>query len=149
MALTAVIILLPRKVVTSVTKKVLITGVSSGIGRFTAELMAERGWQVAGTSRDPLSLAAWANQHHISVFPLDVTDEASVAATVLAVVENLGGMDVLVNNAGYGLFGPLEGATVEQVELQFRTNLLGVIALIRHVTPIMRKQHGGTIINVS
>lgn len=131
------------------TKKVLITGVSSGIGRLTAELMAQHGWQVAGTSRDPMPLATWANQHNISVFPLDVTNEVSVAATVLAVVESFGGIDVLVNNAGYGLFGPLEGATVDEVELQFRTNLFGVIALIRHVMPIMRKQHGGTIINVS
>ena len=131
------------------TKKVLITGVSSGIGRLTAELMAKRGWQVAGTSRDPIPLTAWANQHNISLFPLDVSDEASIAAAVPVVVEKLGGIDVLVNNAGYGLFGPLEGATIEEVELQFRTNLFGVIALIRHVMPVMRTQHSGTIINVS
>jgi len=138
-----------RKAVIEVTKKVLITGVSSGIGRLTAELMAQHGWQVAATSRDPLPLASWANQHNISVFPLDVTSEVSVAAAVPAVVESFGRIDVLVNNAGYGLFGPLEGATIEEVEIQFRTNLFGVIALIRHVMPIMRKQHSGTIINVS
>ena len=131
------------------TKRVLITGVSSGIGRLTAELMARRGWQVAGTSRDPIPLAAWANHHNVRVFPLDVMDEASVTMAVLAIVESLGGIDVLVNNAGYGLFGPLEGATVEEVEVQFRTNLFGVIALIRHVMPVMRKQQNGTIINVS
>ena len=131
------------------TKRVLITGVSSGIGRLTAELMAGRGWQVAGTSRDPIPLAAWANHHNVRVFPLDVTDEASVTQVVLAIVESLGGIDVLVNNAGYGLFGPLQGATVEEVEVQFRTNLFGVIALIRHVMPVMRKQQNGTIINVS
>ena len=130
-------------------KTVLITGVSSGIGRLTAELMAQRGWQVMATSRDPKPLVAWANQHGISVIPLNVTDDASIAAAVQTTIESFNRIDVLVNNAGYGLFGPLEGTTAEDVELQFRTNVFGSIALIRQVMPIMRRQHGGTIINVS
>lgn len=130
-------------------KRVLITGVTSGIGRLTAELMAQHDWQVAGTSRDPSSLVAWASQHNVSVFPLDVTDEMGIAAVVSTVTERFGGIDVLVNNAGYGLFGPLEGATPRDIELQFQTNVFGAIDLIRQVMPIMRKQHSGTIINVS
>jgi NAD(P)-dependent dehydrogenase (short-subunit alcohol dehydrogenase family) len=130
-------------------KTVLITGASSGIGRVTAELMAQKGWQVAATSRAPAELQSWAGEHNVTVLPLDVTDEASVAAAVKATVERFGQIDVLVNNAGYGLFGPLEGATTEEVEQQFRTNLFGAIALIRHVMPLMRSRRSGTIINVS
>ena len=130
-------------------KTVLITGVSSGIGRLTAELMASRGWQVAGTSRDPGPLNGWAAEHGVTLFQLDVTDEKRVAAVVSAVVERFGGIDVLVNNAGYGVFGPLEGATAAQVEAQFRANLLGPLALIRHVMPVMRARRDGTIVNVS
>lgn len=130
-------------------KTVLITGASSGIGRVTAELMARRGWQVAATSRDPAALRAWATAPNLAAFQLDVTDEASIAAAVRAVVDRFGGIEVLVNNAGFGLFGPLEGATAEQVELQFRTNVFGAVALIRHVMPFMRARGAGTIINVS
>jgi NAD(P)-dependent dehydrogenase (short-subunit alcohol dehydrogenase family) len=131
------------------TKRVLITGCSSGIGRLTAEMMASRGWQVAATSRDPDLLRSWADAHEINVFPLDLTEETSIEAVVAAAVARMGGIDVLVNNAGYGLFGPLEGATPEDIDLQFRTNVLGPIALIRHVMPVMRDHRGGTIINIS
>ena len=128
---------------------VLITGTSSGIGRATAELMAARGWQVAATSRDPAALGDWANAPNVLKLPLDLTQEGSIAAAVSACVDRFGGIDVLVNNAGYGVFGPLEGTTPEQVEQQFRTNLIGAIALIRHVMPVMRRQRSGTIINMS
>jgi NAD(P)-dependent dehydrogenase (short-subunit alcohol dehydrogenase family) len=131
------------------TKIVLITGVSSGIGRLTAELMALRGWQVAATSRDPAQIADWAKQHGISMVSLNVLNEASVAAAISTVMERFGRLDVLVNNAGYGLFGPLEGATADDIELQFRSNVFGPITLIRHVMPILRRQQSGTIINVS
>lgn len=130
-------------------KTVLITGASSGIGHAAAELMAQRGWQVAATSRDSTALGSWAGQPNVAVYPLDVTDEASIASAVSAVVDRFGGIDVLVNNAGFGLFGPLEGATAEQVELQFRTNVFGTVAVIRHVMPVMRSRRSGTIINVS
>jgi len=130
-------------------KTVLITGASSGIGRATAELMARRGWQVAATSRDPATLRVWANAPNAAAFQLDVTDEASIEAAVPAVMDRFGGIDVLVNNAGFGVFGALEGATAGQIDLQFRTNVFGAIALIRHVMPVMRSRRSGTIINVS
>ena len=132
-------------------RTVLITGASSGIGRMTAELMAGRGWQVAATARDPSTLGEWAAAAGPSVatFRLDVTDEASIAAAVAAVVQRFGGVDVLVNNAGFGLFGPLEGTSAEDVERQLRTNVVGAIAMIRHVLPVLRARGGGTIVNVS
>jgi NAD(P)-dependent dehydrogenase (short-subunit alcohol dehydrogenase family) len=130
-------------------KSVLITGASSGIGRVTAELMAREGWQVAATSRDTGALHAWAGENRIAIFELDVTDEDSVAGVVAAVIDRFGGIDVLVNNAGYGVFGPIEGTTPEDVDLQFRTNVFGAIALIRYVMLVMRKRGSGTIINVS
>jgi NAD(P)-dependent dehydrogenase (short-subunit alcohol dehydrogenase family) len=130
-------------------KTVLITGASSGIGRVTAGLMVQRGWNVAATVRDPATVPAWPTQRQPDVFPLDVTDDSSIAAAVAAVMTRFGGIDVLVNNAGYGVFGPLEGASDEQIEMQFRTNVLGAISMIRHVMPIMRNRKGGAIINVS
>src|SRR5262245_51442244 len=111
----------------------LRAGSSSGIGRVTAELFASRGWQVAATARQPAALEKWTHAENITALSLDVTDEASIAAAVAAVNQRLGPIDVLVNNAGYGLFGPLEGATPAQVEAQFRTNVLGVVTMIRHV----------------
>jgi len=130
-------------------KTVLITGASSGIGRAAAYLMAERGWQVAAGCRDQTALREWAAPPERVVVSLDVTDPKSVAAAVRTAEERFGGIDVLVNNAGYGVFGALEGATPEQVELQFRTNLFGVISLIQQVMPGMRRRGKGTIINVS
>jgi NAD(P)-dependent dehydrogenase (short-subunit alcohol dehydrogenase family) len=129
-------------------RTVLITGASSGIGRLTAELMSRHGWQVAATARDPAALD-WAQGPHVAAFRLDVTDEASVETAVAAVVQRFGGLDVLVNNAGFGLFGPLEGATREDIERQFRTNVLGPITLIRAVLPHLRARRGGTIVNIS
>lgn len=130
-------------------KTVLITGCSSGIGRITAELFAGRGWKVAATARDPASLKDLEPAGNVTPVRLDVTDEASVAAGVRAAVEQLGPLDVVVNNAGYGLFGPLEGATPEQLERQFRTNVLGAASVIRHVLPGMRERRAGTIVNLS
>jgi NAD(P)-dependent dehydrogenase (short-subunit alcohol dehydrogenase family) len=130
------------------TRTVLITGSSSGIGQATARLFAERGWNVAATARNPSALAGWAGPP-ILTLPLDVTDDASIAAAVAATTARFGGIDVLVNNAGYGLFGPIEGATTKQLEAQFQTNVFGVVALMRQVIPLMRQRHSGAIITIS
>jgi NAD(P)-dependent dehydrogenase (short-subunit alcohol dehydrogenase family) len=130
------------------TSTVLITGSSSGIGQATAQLFAQRGWNVAATTRNPASLAPLAGANWLSL-PLDVTNEASIAAAVAATTVRFGSIDVLVNNAGYGLFGSLEGTTQEQLETQFRTNVFGAVALIRQVVPLMRQRHAGTIITIS
>jgi NAD(P)-dependent dehydrogenase (short-subunit alcohol dehydrogenase family) len=101
-------------------KVVLITGCSSGIGQLTAELFAARGWSVAATARRPEEISL----DNVAALRLDVTDEASIASAVATTVERFGTIDVLVNNAGYGLFGPLEGAGAAEFEAQIRTNLL-------------------------
>lgn len=130
-------------------KTVLITGSSSGIGRATAELFAERGWRVAASARRPESLEEWARGEDRMCPRLDVTDEASIASAVASVLERFGRIDVVVNNAGYGVYGPLEGMTDGELEAQFRTNVFGAAAVIRHVLPSMRERRSGTIVNVS
>jgi len=127
---------------------VLITGCSSGIGLLAARLFAARGWNVAATARHPAALEGLASDR-LLVVPLDVVDEASIAAAVSATVDRFGAIDVLVNNAGFGVFGPLEAVTAEQLEAQFRVNVFGTAAMIRHVLPVMRRQHRGTIVNMS
>jgi len=128
---------------------VLITGASSGIGHAAANLFAQRGWRVAATMRTPSDGAALEMQKGIKVLPLDVTDTDSVEAAVATTLEHFGRIDVVVNNAGYGLFGPFETATDEQIRRQFATNVEGIFAVTRAVLPAMRHQGSGTIINVA
>lgn len=128
---------------------VLITGASSGIGQAAAILFAQRGWRVAATMRDPADGAQLAQRHGVTVLPLDVTDAASVTAAVTATLAQFGQIDVLVNNAGYGLFGPFETASEEQIRRQFATNVDGVFNVTRAVLPAMRRQGNGAIINVA
>lgn len=130
-------------------KTVLITGASSGIGRLTAELFARHGWNVAATARQPQSLSAFPNLPNTAAFQLDVTDRESISRAIEEAVARFGRIDVLVNNAGYGVFGPIEGTTPEEIDRQFRTNVAGAIEVIRQVMPVMRRQKEGTIINVS
>jgi len=128
---------------------VLITGASTGIGRATANLFAERGWRVAATMRNTSNGVSLAEHQRVTVLPLDVTDPSSVAAAVAATLEHFGRIDVAVNNAGYGLFGPFETSTDEQIRRQFATNVDGVFAVTRAVLPVMRRQGSGAIINVA
>jgi NAD(P)-dependent dehydrogenase (short-subunit alcohol dehydrogenase family) len=128
---------------------VLITGASSGIGLAAAHLFAERGWRVAATMRNPSDGSALAGHSKVELLALDVTDAGSVIAAVAAAQDAFGRIDVLVNNAGYGLFGPFETASDEQIRHQFATNVDGVFAVTRAVLPTMRRQQSGTIINVA
>ncbi len=127
-------------------RTVLVTGATSGIGRTACAAFARRGWSVAATGRD---LDRLPRGEDIAAWRLDVTDEGGIAPVIDAVVATFGRIDALVNNAGFGIFGPLEGATAAQVDAQFRTNVSGAIAMIRHVLPVMRRQGGGTIVNIS
>lgn len=128
---------------------VLITGASSGIGRATAEYFARKGWNISATSRNPVSESIWGQPGNTISPRLDVTDQASIASAIAATLERFGSIDVVVNNAGYGLFGPLEGTTPEQFEAAFGTNVFGTVNVIRQVLPQMRKQRRGVIVNVS
>lgn len=129
-------------------KTVLITGASSGIGRAAAELFAARGWTVAATMRRPEMSDLGAVSDRIRLFKLDVTDQASVDRAVADVIAECGGIDVLVNNAGYGLLGPFEAQTDAQIRRQFETNVFGVMNVTRAVLPHMRERRRGRIVNV-
>jgi NAD(P)-dependent dehydrogenase (short-subunit alcohol dehydrogenase family) len=128
---------------------VLITGSSSGIGRATAEAFAKKGWNVSATARNPVDESIWGRPGNTISPRLDVTDEASIALAIAATLERFGSIDAVVNNAGYGLFGPVEGTTAEQLEAVFRTNVFGMANVIRQVLPHMRRRRSGVIVNVS
>ena len=126
-------------------KVVLITGASSGVGQSTARLLSQKGYRVFGTSRNPASAEAIPT---VEMLALDVRTDASVLACVTAVVNRVGRIDVLVNNAAYELAGALEEISLEEAKAQFETNFFGVVRMVRAVVPSMRQQRQGQIINV-
>lgn len=128
---------------------VLITGCSSGIGAAAVRRFAERGWNVAATLRNPEAARFEQGAGRVETFALDVTDPRSVDQAVSQAQERFGPIDVLINNAGYGLFGPFETATPEAIGRQFSTNVGGVLAVTRAVLPRMRERKSGVIINIA
>ncbi|HEX7111214.1 MAG TPA: SDR family oxidoreductase [Mizugakiibacter sp.] len=131
------------------TRTVLITGASTGFGRASAELFAERGWNVVATMRAPSAGAALAGRDNVLVTRLDVQDRASIAQAVAAGLARFGGIDVLVNNAGFGLFGVFESTPREKIQQQFDVNLFGVMDVTRALLPHFRSRRSGVIVNVS
>ena len=129
---------------------VFITGASSGIGLETALLFHERGWNVVATMRDPDKRCTPLHDKGLpDLVPLDVTDSASIRAAVQYALDKYGRIDVLVNNAGYALYGPFEATTQEQIERQFDTNVFGLMDVMREVLPVFRKQRNGVLVNVA
>ena len=126
-------------------KVILITGVSSGIGKSCATLLAENGYTVYGVSRKS-QVSEIANLHYISC---DVTDRASIQCAVDAVMEKEGQIDVLMNNAGAGIVGALDLVTTEEYDFQMKVNVEGVVNMCSAVIPLMRKRRQGMVINVS
>ncbi|MER9050483.1 SDR family NAD(P)-dependent oxidoreductase [Mesorhizobium sp. M0189] len=128
-----------------------ITGANRGFGRVWAEAALERGDRVAATSRQPEALQDLVTQFRDAVLPLrlDVTDRAAAIAAVGQAAKTFGGLDVVVNNAGYGLFGAVEEVTEQQVRDQLEVNFFGVLNVTQAVLPILRKQGHGHIIQVS
>ncbi|MEV6636318.1 SDR family oxidoreductase [Actinoplanes sp. NPDC051470] len=120
----------------------LITGCSSGLGRALAERLAAEGEQVLATARDAASLAALTDLGLLTA-SLDVRDDAQCAEAVALATDRLGGLDVLVNNAGYGQFGAVEEVGDDQLAEQFDTNVYGPWRLLRHALPVWRAQGGG------
>lgn len=129
-------------------KAVLITGCSSGIGHATAAYLAERGWTVYATARRPQALADL-EQQGCRTLALDVTDEDSMRAAVDAVTRDHGAVGVLVNNAGYSQSGAVESVPIEQARAQFETNVFGLLRMCQLALPAMRAQGWGKIVNVS
>lgn len=122
----------------------LVTGASSGVGQATALALGGKGFRVFGTSRAPSSTPGG-----FELLPLDVRDDASVAACVAAVTARALRLDLLVNNAGFEQAGALEELSLEEARAQFETNFFGVVRMVKEVLPIMRGQRSGRIINVS
>jgi NAD(P)-dependent dehydrogenase (short-subunit alcohol dehydrogenase family) len=123
----------------------IVTGASSGIGEATAERLAMAGYKVYGTTRR----AAKASQRSFKLLPLDVTSDKSVETTVLEVLRLEGRIDLLVNNAGFGIApGAAEESSIEQARSIFETNFFGIVRMTRAVVPQMRRQKAGRIINI-
>ncbi|AZZ51890.1 SDR family oxidoreductase [Rathayibacter festucae] len=129
----------------------LITGTSSGFGRHLTEILLERGDTVAATLRSPSRLDDLAEVHGDRLWrrSLDVTDAARTRAVVDEAFAELGTIDVVVSNAGYGLFGAAEELSDEQIDRQLATNVTGAITLVRAVVPHLRAQGGGRILQVA
>ncbi|MTI16222.1 SDR family oxidoreductase [Rhodobacteraceae bacterium RKSG542] len=130
-------------------KTILITGSSSGIGKATAHLFHEKGWNVVATMRNPQNEQELNQLKNALVTRLDVTDPDTIKSAVSAGVDRFGTIDVLLNNAGYGAFGPLEAFSMEGIRRQFDTNVIGLLETTKAVLPLMRKQRSGTIVNIS
>ncbi|TWD82588.1 short-subunit dehydrogenase [Kribbella amoyensis] len=129
----------------------LITGCSTGLGRALAEAVLAAGHQAVVTARDAGTLASLAAEYPETALalPLDVTDRGQIAATVSQAESRFGGVDVLVNNAGYGYRAAVEEADEADVEQLFATNFFGAVAVIKAVLPGMRARRTGAIVNVS
>lgn len=126
-------------------KVVLITGGSSGIGKSIGEFLHQKGFVVYGTSRNPEKISN-------SVFPLvalDVRDKQSILNCINEIIQKSGRLDIVINNAGVGITGPIEEIPTEEIRNNFETNLFGPIEVMKAVLPQMREQNAGLIINIT
>lgn len=130
-------------------KTILITGASSGFGKENTLLFQRNGWNVVASMRNPEKERELTDLPNVMVLQLDVTDGRSIATAVNQAVERFGKIDVLVNNAGYGLIGVFESATAEQIQTQYEVNVFGLMKVTKAVLPLMRQQKNGVIINIS
>jgi NAD(P)-dependent dehydrogenase (short-subunit alcohol dehydrogenase family) len=132
-------------------KIILITGASRGFGKIWAKALLQRGDKVAATARNTADLNDLIQEYGGAVFPvqLDVNDHDACFATVARVKEHFGRIDVLINNAGFGLFGAIEETTEQQARAQMETNFFGLLWVTQAIVPIMREQKSGHIIQVS
>lgn len=135
-----------RQTWSEIVKKILLTGASSGIGKAIAIALAEQGHQVWGTSREISRLPALPNFHPVA---LDLADSASVATAFAVAMREAGQINVLINNAGSGHFGPAENLSAEAISNQFQLLVFGHIQLMQLTLPVMRNQGNGVIINVT
>lgn len=127
-----------------------VTGASRGFGALVVEKALARGDAVVATARKPQAvLDRFGAQERLLAVALDVTDEAQAQAAVDAAVARFGGIDVLLNNAGFGLMGAVEEASAAEVEAVYRTNVFGLLNVTRAVLPVLRRQRAGRIFNIS
>ena len=128
---------------------ILITGASSGIGKETAKLFQSKGWNVIATMRNPEQEAELSKLSNVLITRLDVLDLDSIDNAIQKSIQKFGKIDVLLNHAGYGAYGPLESFPRERVLKQFNTNVIGLLDVTRAILPHFRQNKNGTIINIS
>lgn len=126
-----------------------ITGASRGIGAEIAKAVLATGDQLIATARRKTDLHEFESNPNVLTLSLDITDEAQVQAAVADALERFGQIDVLVNNAGFGILGGVEETSAQEVERVYRTNVFGLLNVIRAVLPSMRQRRSGHIINLS
>lgn len=131
------------------TKTVLITGASSGIGKAAAIYFANQGWNVAATMRSPEGEKDLQTFARVKLYPLDVTDNASIDRAIAEAIGDFGGIDVLVNNAGFAVDGVFEAMSDDTIERQFNTNVLGLMRVTRAIIPHFRAKGGGKIVQIA
>jgi len=129
-------------------KTIFITGASAGLGKSTAKLFQSKGWKVIATMRKPENETELTKLENVTILKLDITDNTQIEDTVQKVIRQYT-VDVVLNNAGYGLIGVLEALTDEQITRQIDTNLLGVIRVTKAFIPHFREKKNGTFINVT
>lgn len=127
-------------------KVVFITGASSGIGKAIGAYLNDKGYTVFGTSRNPLQ---YKGSVPFPLLPLDVTKPETIKAAVATIIAEAGKIDVLVNNAGVGITGPIEETPTDEIRSAFETNFYGPLHVIKAVIPQMRKQKNGHILNIT
>ncbi|UII26770.1 SDR family oxidoreductase [Fulvivirga maritima] len=129
-------------------KTIFITGASSGLGKACAKLFASKGWTVIATMRQTEKETELIDLPNIHLLKLDLNDAQQVAG-IAAKAEKISPVDVVLNNAGYGLMGPFEGTTEEQIAQQINTNFLGTILITKSFLPYLRKRKKGSVISVT
>lgn len=130
-------------------KTIFITGASSGIGKATAKLFQAKGWNIIATMRNPENETELNLLENVLVTQLDVLDLASIQKAFEKGIQKFGKVDVLLNNAGYGAYGPLEAFSREKIIRQFNTNVIGLLDVTQTVLPHFRQNKNGIIINIS
>ncbi|HEY9257802.1 SDR family NAD(P)-dependent oxidoreductase, partial [Chitinophaga sp.] len=128
-------------------KTIFITGASTGLGRATAELFHEKGWAVIATMRQPEKETILSQLKNVTLLPLDVTNPEQIRTTTQQAIQQ--GVDVVFNNAGYGLVGPMEAISDEQIVRQLNTNLLGVLRVSQAFIPYFREKKDGMFITTT
>ena len=130
-------------------RTILITGASTGLGKETAKLFQSEGWNVIATMRSPEKETELTTLDNVLVTRLDVLDLISIDNAIKEGIHTFGKIDVLLNNAGYGAYGPLESFSRDKIIRQFNTNVIGLLDVTRALLPHFRQNQGGTIINIS
>jgi NAD(P)-dependent dehydrogenase (short-subunit alcohol dehydrogenase family) len=133
---------------TTMQKTIFITGASSGLGKATAMLFQSKGWHVIATMRQPEKETVLNQLEHTTLLKLDITDPQQIQDLITTVLEKYS-VDIVLNNAGYGLVGVLEALSDEQIARQFNTNLLGTIRLTKAFTPYFRERKSGVFVNIT